>query len=153
MTATNHAVTGAVIAASISNPVIGLPLALLSHFVLDALPHFGAHTVAPAKSKEFRYVLITDAFLLSVFLILAGFAGYRAGLSWWLLPLGGFLGAIPDLMWLSHYRADLSGTDKEWGFIRKFHKVIQQWERSWGWVIEVIWFVALIIILNRILFG
>lgn len=153
MTATNHAVTGAVIVAAVANPVIGLPLALMSHFVLDSLPHFGAHTVAGPKTKEFKSILITDGFLLFSFLILAGLSGYRTGLEWWLLPLGGVLGAIPDLMWLNHYRADISGVEKEWDIFRHYHKKIQRWERSWGWIIEVIWFMALIWCLNRLLFS
>ena len=153
MTATNHAITGAVIVAGVSNPLVGLPLALLSHFVLDALPHFGAHTVAHAKSKEFKYILMTDGFLLITFTFLSGYAGYKVGLDWWLLPLGAIFGGIPDLMWLNHYKADLAGETKTWDVVRKAHKAIQRWERSWGWMIEVIWFVGAILILNKLLFG
>jgi hypothetical protein len=32
---------GAIIALAISQPLIALPLAFVSHFVLDALPHYG----------------------------------------------------------------------------------------------------------------
>ncbi len=34
-----HAPAGLLIAASIPNPAIGLPLAILSHYVLDSIPH------------------------------------------------------------------------------------------------------------------
>jgi len=40
MTATGHAMIGTAIAVSISNPVIGLPLAFLSHIAADAFPHW-----------------------------------------------------------------------------------------------------------------
>lgn len=40
MTATAHALMGGAIAASISNPVIGLPLAALSHPLTDMIPHW-----------------------------------------------------------------------------------------------------------------
>ncbi|MBI4038149.1 hypothetical protein HY387_00645 [Candidatus Daviesbacteria bacterium] len=40
MTATAHALVGGAIAASISNPVIGLPLAALSHPLMDMTPHW-----------------------------------------------------------------------------------------------------------------
>lgn len=152
MTATNHAVTGALIAAAVSNPVIGLPLALLSHFALDALPHFGAHTVAKPGSKEFKYILIFDGFLTTSFLITIFFAGIAADYPWWLLPLGGFLGGIPDLMWLKHYQNDLRGQDKHWDIVRTIHKKIQRYEVSWGWTVEAVWFVCGIILLNRVLF-
>lgn len=40
MTATAHALIGGAIAASIPNPAIGLPLAALSHPLLDMIPHW-----------------------------------------------------------------------------------------------------------------
>lgn len=40
MTATAHALIGGVIAASIQNPSIGLPLAALSHPIADMVPHW-----------------------------------------------------------------------------------------------------------------
>ena len=153
MTATNHALTGAVIVAAVSNPVIGLPLALLSHFVLDALPHFGAHTVAQPGKREFSAILMTDGVLLISLLIVLTVAGKSVDLAWWLLPLGGVLGSAPDIMWAKHYRDDIKGDVKQWGVVRKFHKQIQRWERSWGWVVEVLWFVCFVVILNQLLFN
>src|SRR5690349_1146927 len=44
MTATNHALGGALVALVLKEPVLALPLAFLSHFLLDSLPHFGMHT-------------------------------------------------------------------------------------------------------------
>jgi hypothetical protein len=40
MTATAHALVGGAIAASISNPAVGLTLACLSHPLLDMIPHW-----------------------------------------------------------------------------------------------------------------
>lgn len=40
MTATTHALVGGIIAASISDPAIGLPLAAASHPFLDMVPHW-----------------------------------------------------------------------------------------------------------------
>lgn len=40
MTATAHALVGGAIAASITNPAIGIPLAFASHPVLDIIPHW-----------------------------------------------------------------------------------------------------------------
>lgn len=40
MTATAHALIGSVIAASVSDPAIGLPLAFLSHPLADMIPHW-----------------------------------------------------------------------------------------------------------------
>lgn len=153
MTATNHAVVGSLIVATVANPVIGLPLALLSHFALDSLPHFGAHTVASPKSKEFKAILIMDGFLLTCFIILVTFAGIRAGFEWWLLPAGAFLAWIPDVMWYKHYQNDLKDQTKIWDPVRRFHKRIQRWEVPWGWVVESIWFVIAVGLLRISIFG
>ena len=40
MTATAHALIGGAIAASVSNPSLGLPLAALSHPIVDMIPHW-----------------------------------------------------------------------------------------------------------------
>lgn len=40
MTATGHALIGTALAVSIPNPVIGIPLAILSHIAADAFPHW-----------------------------------------------------------------------------------------------------------------
>lgn len=153
MTAVNHAVTGAIVATAVSNPCVGLPLALLSHFILDALPHFGAHTIAKPKTKEFRAILLTDTFLTTSFLLFVAFAGYRADLNWLVIVAGGFLGWLPDVMWYKHYQSDLRGEPKQWDRVRSFHKKIQRWEVSWGWVVEILWFVAGVAILSRLIFG
>jgi membrane-bound metal-dependent hydrolase YbcI (DUF457 family) len=153
MTAVNHAVTGSIIAATINNPAISLPLALVSHFVLDALPHFGAHTLTTPRSKEFKIILYTDGFLTCCFLLIVTFVGYRVGLGSWLLPLGAILAILPDLMWYKHYRNDIHGQEKVWDPIRTIHKRIQQWEVSWGWIIEVVWFLTAVMILHQLLFS
>lgn len=44
MTATAHALIGASLAANISNPLVGIPLAIGSHFVADLIPHWDAGT-------------------------------------------------------------------------------------------------------------
>lgn len=49
MTATNHALTGAVIALAIKRPEFAIPLAFLSHFAVDAIPHYN-----PAGVKGFN---------------------------------------------------------------------------------------------------
>jgi len=153
VTATNHAVFGALTVAVISNPVIGLPLALLSHFALDSLPHFGAHTIAEPGSREFNSILIFDITLGICVILVVGLAGSRTGYPWWLLPVGAILGMIPDLMWLKHYRNDIHGEEKHWDKVRHVHKKIQNWELSWGWIIEIIWYVATVGILSQVLFA
>ena len=50
MTATAHALIGASIASRIVNPIIGIPLAIISHFAADLVPHWDAGTNHKQKS-------------------------------------------------------------------------------------------------------
>jgi len=67
MTATAHALIGASIAAKFTNPLLGIPLAILSHFVADMIPHWDAGTNHKKKTK---LRLATEA----TFDVLLGFA-------------------------------------------------------------------------------
>ncbi len=62
MTATNHAVTGAIIGLTVANPVAAVVAALLSHFILDMIPHFGSDEDFISTMK-FRVMLVVDALL------------------------------------------------------------------------------------------
>ncbi len=52
MTATGHAVIGTVIAASITNPWIAVPVAILSHLAADIFPHWDVGTNGKEKTKK-----------------------------------------------------------------------------------------------------
>lgn len=51
MTATAHALVGGAIAASIANPAIALPLASISHPILDMIPHWDLGNGWRGKNK------------------------------------------------------------------------------------------------------
>lgn len=100
MTATNHALSGAVIGLSITHPAIALPLAFASHFVLDVVPHFGLEKFTGYwKQKElFRKFILTDALLLCLFFVFLLFA--KAPL---LVFACVFLACLPDTAWAYRY--------------------------------------------------
>lgn len=52
MTATGHAVIGTVVAATITNPLIAVPVAIFSHLAADYFPHWDAGTHEKEKSKH-----------------------------------------------------------------------------------------------------
>lgn len=52
MTATGHAVIGTVIAASIPNPVLAIPIAVASHIAADLFPHWDTGTNKKLKSRQ-----------------------------------------------------------------------------------------------------
>lgn len=73
MTATGHALVGTVIAAKIGNPALAIPIALASHFLCDALPHWDTgHDRENQTKTRFVTASVIDvvlSFVLSYLLI------------------------------------------------------------------------------------
>lgn len=62
MLATSHALTGAVIAATVPSPFLGYLLALISHPLLDFIPHWDFSTRRASHSKlKIIFLSLTDA--------------------------------------------------------------------------------------------
>lgn len=77
MTATGHAVVGTVIAVAIPNPIIGIPLAVLSHIAADLFPHWDIGTNRDKKPHD-RFVVeavgdVIFSYLISILLVLTLF--------------------------------------------------------------------------------
>lgn len=142
MTATNHAITAANLAL-VTRQWWVLPIALLSHFVLDTLPHYGEPTIE-AKDKRFKTVLAVDAIAFTmVFWLVVLTAGKYAPLA----IASMFLAVLPDTVWAYRlYREKKEGKIPKRNFITDFHAKIQWGERPWGWVMEVSWFSAMLLI-------
>lgn len=108
MLETPHAVVGAAIAASVSNPVIGLPLAFASHFVLDKVPHWNPHLNTELKkfgkvSKNSTSIVLVDtgfAFLLSLLIASTALPDTNRFI---VIMLGAFVGILPDLIEAPYY--------------------------------------------------
>lgn len=137
MTATNHVLTGAVIALSVQNPVMALPLAIMSHFALDGLPHFDLK-INDHRAGRFQMLLYSDMFIASV--VLLSIAATRPAV-WPLMIICGVLAASPDLMWFPNYSRGLKGQKpKDHGWAARFHSKVQWLTGPFGAVIELLWF-------------
>lgn len=149
MTAINHAVTGAIVAVAVPYTALALPLAFLSHFVLDMLPHFGNHPTISWGSKEHRLMVSIDTLLCLA--LVSTFVIVRPE-NWHLASLGALLAISPDFGWFGHYfRANGHGESKPYGRIAKLHKAIQWGERPWGLPVEFFWMVLTLLILFTII--
>lgn len=100
MTATSHAIIGASISLAVAQPAVALPLAFLSHFVADALPHIGLDEYGghAKKTHLFHRILAIDAAALSAFfgyLVLAGAPFVTFGCV--------ILAGSPDVIWAYRY--------------------------------------------------
>lgn len=149
MTATNHALTGAVIGLVIGQPLLALPIAFLSHFVCDALPHFGSNETDNdkwVKSLSFETILIVDT---SLCVILVGVLAVTHPLHWQLAAVCAFVAASPDLFSINYYLKVKMG--KKWrpNLYSRFASWIQWFERPIGGFVEAAWFIAAVTIISR----
>lgn len=145
MTATNHALTGAIIGLAVGQPLIALPAAFVSHFVCDALPHYGsAHPDKAIRSDRFRNYLITEASLC--FLLVLILAVTRP-VHWQLASLCAFLAASPDFFWINKYVTVRAGRPWHPNAFSRFAVGIQWFQRPVGAVVEAAWFVSAVAVL------
>lgn len=146
MVATNHALTGAAIGLISGRPAIALPLALLSHFICDALPHYGsANPNLTIKSRRFRNYLIIDASLC--FLLVVALAYYQP-VHWQLAAVCAFVAAAPDFWWLNRFLTVRSSRTWQPNWFSLWAQAIQWFQRPIGAVVEVAWFVGAIAVLQ-----
>ena len=148
MRAINHALTGAVIGFSISDPVIALPVAFLSHFALDAIPHFGMNGDADLLTRWFKVLLVVDA-LLCVTLVAILFAFHPT--RWIAAACCAFLAASPDLFSIGKFRLSLQTqhVPKNVSWFARFHGEdgIQWFQRPLGLAVELAWAPAMVLLL------
>lgn len=141
MTGFNHGMTGAVIALSVHQPVLAVPLAFLSHFATDLIPHFGL-SEDDLFNRHFNAILILD-FVFAVFMmaILAIVFPSHLILIWLCM----IAAASPDLMWAYHhlYVARYKKRPLKLGRIAKMHHKIQ-WSQTFpGILVEASWFILM----------
>lgn len=142
MIALNHVLAGTVIAfITPTEYTLFIPLiALLSHFVLDAFPHYGSDEEAPVGSRRFRRIVKFDALLC---LAAYGLALYLYPDKYLWLTLGAFFAAVPDVLWLFEKKA--KGMLARCYYI--FAKKIQWGERSWAWSLDILYAMVMLSIL------
>lgn len=143
MTALNHAVTGALIGFVSGNPLMALPAAFLSHFVCDAIPHYGS-VGGKTWTKAFKLYLLTDALLC---VMLAGLIAYRHPVHWVLAAFCAFAATSPDLLWVKKFIYGLKHK-RQYKHTSKLDYAlgsdgIQWFQRPIGAVVEVAWLVGI----------
>lgn len=142
MTTSAHALTGAAIATAVRQPYLAIPLAFCSHFVCDAIPHFGLDMKFGSKTM-YRWLVIdgTMAVLFAGILIALGVRDPV------MLAFAGFAAMSPDLAWLAYgLRGQLHHKNKL-GPISRFHSRIQWYQKPRGLLVEFGWAAAMIAII------
>ncbi len=145
-----HALTGAVIAYKIGNPLLALPLALLSHFLTDLLPHWNPE-IYQEKKKRGSLSLKTTAFIVLdclIGLFLGSFLAFKAleTKKAVLVLAGSLLAILPDLAEAPFYFLGIK--NKYLNRLLKFQGN-HQWKASfWPGMIFQLWWVAFLLIIS-----
>lgn len=136
---TNHTLTGIAIGLSLDNPVAILPLAVASHFYLDAIPHFGGPQFSFLKPLGRVIATIDCAIALSLAITSVIIWPERFGQ----LTTAVFGATLPDLLFIPYYLMKI----KFWEPLFRFHHVIQT-ERLWGAISEIAWASLMLVVIG-----
>ena len=146
MLETPHTIVAASIAVKTGNPFLALPLALLSHFVLDKVPHWNPHLttkggeVKKINPEGFKIIVIDSSLALISGSVIA--LSFLPDIKKVLLILACcFLSALPDLVeapyiFLNYKKEWL----KKWLFFQKKHQF--NTNIVWGLTTQVITIIA-----------
>ena len=150
MRAINHALTGTVIGLVVKEPAVAIPIALVSHWICDAIPHYGSgisekHAM---ESNAFERLLYIDTVLC--FLLVLVLAILQPN-HWVLASFCAFVAASPDLLSFNRWRLMRQGLKSKLTPYGKFAKGIQWFERPIGGVVELAWAIAAVILITPFL--
>jgi hypothetical protein len=138
MTGTNHMLTGTAIALAVKQPLLAAPLAFVSHFVLDAIPHAPPYNFEYGNTR-FSKAMVADAtagiaLTIAVMIMVPHLAPVVA--------VGAFFAILPDLTWAYFY-----GLNRRNSWFYKLHTVIQWFERPPGIIVEACYFVLITLVI------
>ena len=146
MIGVNHYLAGVGIAVVCKNPLLAVPVAFASHFVLDVLPHFGLNKDVPNRGKILGRVGYVDAVLILGAAILT-----TMNYPLWYILIG-LVAMSPDFAWIYRFVVqEKFGTlppRPHVNWFNAWHAGIQKLEFAGGIVIDA----ATICLLSWLLF-
>ena len=151
MTATSHALIGTMIAVKVGDPILAIPLSLVSHFVADLVPHWDLATHWREKTKmRLQLESVADVLLgFNLSFILYGLILQikpQAQISFILIFASIIVAQSPD--WLM---APWVIFGKAFPFSKLMyqiqHRLNNKLDKPWGIVTQVVALIALFLIL------
>lgn len=139
MIALNHVLAGTAIGLAVRRPELAAPVAFLSHFVLDASPHY---IYGKFGTKRFVYTWIADAVLSAAALAAIALAAPELAFA---TIVGGVFAELPDVFWV-HYH--MHGKPKHWFY--ELHTKIQ-WSQTERGLFYELGYLVLLVALNIVL--
>ncbi len=149
MTATGHALIATLLIARFPDPLISLPLAFVSHFALDVIPHWDAGTHHHGKTRQKLFLEASADVVLSVLLSYVLYY-YLGGQEYFILLVGIFLSQLPDWLTAPYFILHMRSPFVVWSkYMYKLqHKINNRLDQPWGVVTQI----ASVIILYVLLF-
>ena len=132
---------GALIALTVKQPALAIPLSFVSHYVTDAIPHYGPK-MADDLSKLFKRnfkIFVTVDFGFS--LILMAILGLLFPSHVWLIWACMITAAIPDAVWWS-YRKSINQWPEALGKFSRLHSKLNLAMHVRHFYFDAIWFAA-----------
>lgn len=125
---TPHTLVGITIVSRIENPMISLPMAFLSHYVMDFIPHWTQSPSFKGKEGLFLYLDFVIGLTCGIF-----FACQNPIFSdqFWLIIIGAALANLPDAIQIprliKYGNLKENFKKKNWYFVmNKFHHLVDQ---------------------------
>jgi hypothetical protein len=125
MLETPHVIVGAAIASKIPNPYIAIPMAFLSHFVLEKVPHWNPHLNSETEkfgkptSLTTKIVIIDSCLSLISGLFIASRALPNSGHALTII-FASFFAALPDLIEAPYFFLNIKNKFiKNWIILQK----------------------------------
>lgn len=139
-----HVFVGAAVGVATGNPVAGLLAGVISHHILDAVPHwdagsFYAPTFDPVEPNLRDYLIATADVLAAAALLWWLAVNYGGGLTPSLLA-GGLGGLIPDVwhhipLWKKRTR---QMTARWMALHERWHRTVEQRQMPWGLLTQAV---------------
>jgi hypothetical protein len=166
MTATNHALTGAVIALAVKKPELAIPLAFLSHFATDIIPHYNPPGIKAQKftdfdntwskklsHRSFKIIFTTDMFLLLLVLIIVPHAN-PTDVSPWTIFFSSLAAISPDFIGgrflIYRFLKIMPENPAKTSRFTKFHLWLQRFESPQGIYVELVWFLLMLFLIHNL---
>ncbi len=125
-----HVAVGAAIATKIPNPLLAIPLAFASHFVLDKIPHWNPHIYKETKKfgqltkKSTKIIILDSSLALILGLLIASLALPSLNRAMVIIAAS-FASVLPDFIEAPYFFLNMRGNE----FLKKwitFHRSLQK---------------------------
>lgn len=152
MTATGHALIGALIAARFSNPYLAIPLSFASHFAADMVPHWDAGTHHREKTRRQLFNESALDVIISVVTAFILYNNFLGGNNYILLYVCVFASQLPDWMTAPYFIFGQKSKFFEWSkwsYIIQ-HKLNSRLDLPWGVVTQIVAVIIIYVLLFQI---